>query len=165
MQTHPAAINNSATPQALRQYIPDHLLDTSKRDHYEIRHILSEIMVRGVDLTIETHPADKSRAPTIRVQAAHAQHFTPAIARELALALLQLADVQEELAYEQSRAAAHRTSNSPFSDEQQLAAGLVVECFGPESPEALRFTRHIVARRGLPWLTEPASRTNQDALA
>ncbi len=96
--THPAAINNSETPQALRQYIPDHLLDTSKRDHYEIRHILSEITVRGVDLGIETHPADKSQAPTIRVQAEYAQHFTPAMARELAIALLQLADVQEELA-------------------------------------------------------------------
>ena len=98
MQTHPAAINNSATPQALRQYIPDHLLDTSKRDYYEVRHILSEIMVRGIDLSIETHPTDKSQAPTIRVQAEYAQHLSPAMARELALALLQLADVQEELA-------------------------------------------------------------------
>lgn len=98
MQTHPAAINNSATPEVLRQYIPDHLLDTSKRDYYETRRTLSEIMVRGVDLGIETHPIDNSQAPTIRVQAEYTQHFTPAMARELAIALLQLADVQEELA-------------------------------------------------------------------
>jgi hypothetical protein len=98
MQTQPAAINNSATPQALRQYIPDHLLDTSKRDYYETQRVLTDITVRGIDLSIETHPTDKSQAPTIRVQAEYAQHFNPAMARELAIALLQLADVQEELA-------------------------------------------------------------------
>lgn len=98
MQTTPAAINNSATPPALLKYIPDHLLDTSQRDYYENRRTLSEIMVRGVDLGIETHPADKSQAPTIRIAAEYAQHFSPAMARELAIALLHLADVQEELA-------------------------------------------------------------------
>lgn len=100
MQTHPAAINNSATPHALLQYIPDHLLDSSKRDYYEIPRILTEITVRGIDLSIETHPTDKSQAPTIRVATEYAQHFSPAMARELAIALLQLADVQEELAWQ-----------------------------------------------------------------
>jgi len=99
MQTT-AAINNSATPHALRKYIPDHLLDISKRDHYGTGRTLSEIMVRGVNLSIEPRPADKSQAPTIRVQAECAAHLNPAMARELALALLQLAELQEELVHQ-----------------------------------------------------------------
>lgn len=98
MQTTPAAINNSATPPALLKYIPDHLLDPHNRDYYETLRTQSELMVRGVNLSIELHPVEKTQAPTIRVQAEYGQHLSAPMARELAVALLQLADAQEELA-------------------------------------------------------------------
>lgn len=38
--------------------------------------------------------------------------------------------------------------------EEHHAASLVMECFGADSQEALRFTRHIVERNGLTWLDD-----------
>lgn len=90
------AINNSATPPALLHYIPDHLLKTGNRDHYETVRTLCEIKVRGVDLGIENHITNKSLPPAIRVQAEYAQYMSAQAARAVALALLQLADVVDE---------------------------------------------------------------------
>jgi hypothetical protein len=43
-----------------------------------------------------------------------------------------------------------------ISTDEQHAAALVADCFGPGSPEALRFAQYVVQRNSLPWLTEPA---------
>lgn len=101
MQTNPAAINNSATPEALRHLIPDHLLNTSQRSHYENLRILVQVMARSVDLSIETAPGNQHApaAPMLRISTGEfGQHLKATDTRALALVLLQLADVQEELA-------------------------------------------------------------------
>lgn len=95
MSTIPAT-NNSATPPALQQYIPDHLLDASKRDYYGHERFLCDLLVRSVELGIERYPTDGT--PIITVRSELTQHMKAQDARALALALLQLADIQEELA-------------------------------------------------------------------
>lgn len=163
MQTTANAINNSATPMALRGYIPDHLLDTSKRDYYENSRIAVELQVRSIGLSVETSPANRADPFTLRVCTGEfGVHLDPQGARALALALLQLADVQEELAQQQG-SATQRASD--FTGQEQYAAGVAVECFGAHSPEALRLTRHIVERSGKTWLTESAPTTTGEVLA
>jgi len=43
-----------------------------------------------------------------------------------------------------------------YTEQEHYAAGLVIECFGADSAEALRFVQHIAKRNGLPWLTDRA---------
>lgn len=166
MQTTAKPTNNSATPEALRQYIPDHLLDPNQRGNYENARIAVELMVRGIDLSVETSPASRTEYATIRVSTGEfGQHLDAKGARLLAQALLQLADVHEELTLDQQRATSRATN--PFTNLEQHAAGLAVECFGADSSEALRMAQHIVQRSGKTWLTDraPADPTTAKAQA
>ena len=92
------ATNNSATPPALLQYIPDHLLDERKRDYYTCKHTLCEIQVRDVELGIERIRAIAGDAQMIRVNTNATVYLSAKSARAVALAMLQLADTLEELA-------------------------------------------------------------------
>ncbi len=91
------ATNNSETPPALLQYIPDHLLDESKRDYYTCKHTLCEIQVRSVELGIERIRAIAGDAQRIRVNTHATLFLTAQDARAVALAMLQLADTLDEL--------------------------------------------------------------------
>lgn len=54
---------------------------------------------------------------------------------------------------------------SDLTQLDQYAAGLAVQCFGADSPEALRLAKYIVERSGKKWLTENAPATTAEVLA
>lgn len=49
--------------------------------------------------------------------------------------------------------------------EEHHAAALVMECFGTDSPESMRFAQFIVERNGLPWLADGAPTATTGAQA
>lgn len=69
----------------------------------------------------------------------------------------ELVDMQE------TTATSERTGGA--TTEEHYAAGLVIECFGSDSPQALRFAQFVAERIGLPWLADSAPTTTAGAQA
>ena len=94
-----AAINNSATPQALQKYIPAHLQDPRQHRYYENPRVLSELEVLGMDVVVKNYATEPAAAPTpiIEINCEGALLNAPT-ARELARVMLELADAADSLA-------------------------------------------------------------------
>ena len=99
--------NNSATPPALAQYIPAHLLDAAQSGYYASPRTLVDLEVHGVNLSVEKSITQPCASPTLRMVAGEfGEHLSAAQAREVAHALLQLASLQEQLTSQQEGGAA-----------------------------------------------------------